>query len=130
MKWLNGSSLAAVLAAALLVAAGCGPNSGGGEKTEGGAKEGGAAADPGPKEKKIEAARAKLPAEDRALADAQDYCPVMPKQRLGSMGVPVKVVIKGEPVFLCCKGCKGTAEDDPDEVLKAARELKAEGKSK
>ena len=83
---------------------------------------------PTAKEKKVEAARAKLSPEDRALVDAQDYCAVMPKQKLGSMGVPLKLTIKGRPVFVCCKGCKGKAEDAPDETLEAVEELKAKSK--
>ena len=82
------------------------------------------------KEKKIEAARAQLSPEDRALVDAQDYCAVTPKQKLGAMGVPIKVTIKGQPVFLCCKGCKGTAEDEPEATLETAEELKARNKKK
>jgi len=77
------------------------------------------------KEKKIAEARAKLDAADRALVDAQDYCPVMPEKRLGEMGVPVKIELKGQPVFLCCKGCKRTAESDPDGTLKVVKDLKA-----
>src|SRR5438876_762678 len=57
------------------------------------------------RQKKIEAARAKLSAEDRALADEQDYCAVMTKNKLGGMGVPMKVMVKGQPVFICCEGC-------------------------
>lgn len=82
------------------------------------------------KEKKIEAARARLSPEDRSLVDAQDFCAVMPKQKLGSMGAPLKVMIKGQLVFLCCKGCKGTAEHEPDETLKTAEELKARNRKK
>ena len=80
------------------------------------------------KERKIEAARAKLDPADRALVEEQDYCPVMPKQKLGSMGVPVKVLVKGQPAFVCCKGCKATAEEEPDETLKMVADLKAKNK--
>src|SRR4051812_6570392 len=62
------------------------------------------------RQEKIEAARAKLSAEDRALVDAQDYCAVMTEQKLGGMGVPLKVMVKGQPVFVCCKGCASGAE--------------------
>ena len=34
----------------------------------------------------------------------QGYCPVL-NTRLGSMGVPVKIVLEGQPVLLCCKNC-------------------------
>ncbi|MFO0842321.1 MAG: hypothetical protein U0797_07955 [Gemmataceae bacterium] len=80
------------------------------------------------KERKVEAARAKLDPADRALVEEQEFCPVMPKQKLGGMGVPVKVIVKGQPVFLCCKGCKSTAEEEPDETLKTVADLKAKNK--
>jgi hypothetical protein len=39
--------------------------------------------------------------------------------------VPVKVTIKGQPVFLCCGGCRKDALDHPDRTLARVRELKA-----
>ena len=51
-------------------------------------------------DQKIAAALEKLPPEDRELAASQQFCPVLDKSRLGSMGVPIKVMIDGEPVFL------------------------------
>jgi hypothetical protein len=50
----------------------------------------------------------------------------MPKHRLGSMGTPVKVVISGKPVFLCCEGCREKALADPDGTLAKAEKLKAD----
>ena len=66
-------------------------------------------------------AGAQLPADDKALAEAQKVCPVT-GEPLGSMGVPVKVTLKGQAVFLCCKGCVGKAEKDPDAVLKKVKQ--------
>jgi hypothetical protein len=60
---------------------------------------------------------AQLPAADRQLALAQQICPVT-EAALGSMGVPVKITLRGQPVFLCCKGCMGKAKRSPDEMLK------------
>lgn len=61
---------------------------------------------------------AKLPsAEDRRLAESQEFCPIEPDNRLGSMGMPFKVILEGRPVFLCCKGCEGRAKDKPKETL-------------
>lgn len=106
----------------------------GAHDSRGASKQDGAAdAKPAPssaKEQKIGAARAKLDPADRALVEEQEFCPVMPKQKLGSMGVPVKVVVKGQPVFLCCKGCKSSAEEDADETLRAVEGLKAKNKTK
>jgi Cu(I)/Ag(I) efflux system membrane fusion protein len=58
-----------------------------------------------------------LPEADRKLALAQRICPVT-GAALGSMGVPVKITLRSQPVFLCCKGCMGKAKRSPDEMLK------------
>jgi hypothetical protein len=65
-----------------------------------------------------------LAPEDRALAEAQQFCAVEPENRLGMMGTPVKVLVNDEPVFLCCKACKPTALAEPEKTLAKARELK------
>lgn len=67
---------------------------------------------------KITAALAKLSPADRALAEKQKFCPVLPDSRLGSMGVPVKLTIDGKTVFICCAGCKESALKDEKETLK------------
>jgi hypothetical protein len=64
---------------------------------------------------------AQLPAADRKLAIAQRICPVT-GAALGSMGVPVKITLRGQTVFLCCKGCMGKAKRSPDEMLKILAE--------
>lgn len=79
---------------------------------------------------KIEAARAKLSAEDRELVAAQEFCVVQTKQRLGSMGTPIKLEIQGQPVFLCCKSCTRKANAEPEKTLKTLEELKAKVKAK
>jgi hypothetical protein len=53
---------------------------------------------------------------DRGLAIAQGTCPVTGK-KLGSMGTPARVVLKGRAVFLCCEGCEGAVRDAPDKYL-------------
>jgi hypothetical protein len=78
---------------------------------------------------KIQAAMAKLTPEDRALAEQQKYCASEPENRLGSMGAPVKVMVKGQPVFVCCKGCTDDVLKDPDKTLKTVEELKAKVKT-
>jgi hypothetical protein len=75
-------------------------------------------------EAKIQAALAKLSDADRNVAEAQRFCVVLPKSRLGSMGAPVKIDIKGEPVFLCCDACREEALSDPAATLKKVEELK------
>ena len=75
------------------------------------------------------AERAKLPPDERALVEAQEWCVINTDERLGSMGPPLKLVIKGQPVLVCCKGCKRKAEADPDGTLAKAAELKAKAKA-
>jgi hypothetical protein len=57
-----------------------------------------------------------LSAEDLALIAKQKVCPVTGAE-LGSMGDPVKVVVKGQTVFLCCAGCEDAIKKDPDKYL-------------
>ncbi len=80
-------------------------------------------------EAKVKANLAKLSAEDRRLAEEQKFCPVEPDNLLGSMGPPVTVEIKGQKVFLCCKGCKDDALADRDQTLAKVKELKAKASS-
>jgi hypothetical protein len=80
-------------------------------------------------EAEIKANLAKLSPEDRKLAEAQKYCAVEDDNRLGEMGVPIKLTIKDQPVFLCCKGCKKEAEKDADKTLAKVKELKAKARA-
>ena len=76
-------------------------------------------ADSAPKSSKdleITAALAKLTPEDRVLATKQKVCPVS-GELLGTMDAPVKIDVKGQPVFICCEGCKDKLLASPDEYL-------------
>lgn len=64
----------------------------------------------------IKAALAKLSDEDRAVAEKQKTCPVG-GGALGTMGTPIKKEVKGRTVFLCCSGCEGALESEPDKYL-------------
>lgn len=77
----------------------------------------------------IRAARAELSPKDQRLVAAQEFCAVMPAKRLGVMGLPLKVMVKDQPVFLCCKGCRRKALADPDKTLAMVEELKAKVKA-
>ena len=80
---------------------------------------------------KIESALATLSPEDRALVRAQKYCPSLDNV-LGAMGPPLKVMIEGQPVFLCCSGCEKNALEHPQQMLAKVAELKnatAEGRA-
>jgi hypothetical protein len=72
---------------------------------------------------KIKANLAKLSEEDRELAQAQGFCPVMVKNRLGVMGPPLKVMVNDQPVFVCCKGCERKALANPDRTLQIVAHL-------
>ncbi len=80
-------------------------------------------------DEEIREARAKLNEKDRALVDAQEWCPVMADNRLGEMGVPFMVMVKDQPVFVCCKGCQRKALADADTTLKKVDEFKAKVKA-
>ncbi len=85
---------------------------------------------PSDAEQKIAADIAKLPPADRDLALSQKYCAVLTQSRLGSMGKPVKVMLKGEPVFLCCAGCEGAAKKDPQGTLTRTKQLREANQKK
>lgn len=76
-------------------------------------------------ELKIRAALEQLDPADRKLAEEQKFCATDAKSRLGSMGKPIKVMLKDQPVFLCCGGCAKTAKKDPDKTLADVQKMKA-----
>jgi Cu(I)/Ag(I) efflux system membrane fusion protein len=67
----------------------------------------------------------KLSPEDQKLAIKQVSCPVT-GEPLGSMGTPVKVIVQGQPVFLCCAGCEMEAQENAGETLKKVEKLTGE----
>ncbi len=81
------------------------------------------------KNDELVAERAKLSPADRVLVEAQEWCVISTTERLGSMGPPLKLDIKGQPVFICCKGCQRKAEADPDRTLAKLEELKTKAKA-
>jgi hypothetical protein len=68
--------------------------------------------------------------EDRQLAEAQGYCAIHHKSKLGSEGPVLKVMCKDKPVFVCCKGCAAEAYAHPDEALAMLEKLQAKLKGK
>jgi len=54
--------------------------------------------------------------EDRLLAAKQKICPVTGGP-LDSMGGPVRLVVEGRVVFVCCKGCEGPLRKAPAKYL-------------
>jgi hypothetical protein len=53
---------------------------------------------------------------DRALAARQKVCPVT-GEPLDSMGGPVRVVVAGRTVFVCCEGCVAPLRAAPEKYL-------------
>jgi Cu(I)/Ag(I) efflux system membrane fusion protein len=72
-------------------------------------------------ETRIRANLAKLSESDRALAEKQHLCPVS-GDHLGTMGVPLKVLVKGETVLICCESCRAPLTEDPDKYLAKLKE--------
>jgi uncharacterized protein (TIGR03000 family) len=71
----------------------------------------------------------KLSPVDRTLAEEQKYCAVQNDNELGSMGVPAKIMVKGQPVFLCCSGCDRTAQSNSERTLAKVKELRTKAKA-
>lgn len=69
-----------------------------------------------------------LSAEDKALVEAQVFCPL--GGPLGSMGTPVKVMVEGKPIFLCCDGCREGVLADPEAAFAAIEKKKQEAAEK
>lgn len=65
---------------------------------------------------KMKAELAKLSPEDTASAEKQYVCPVS-GEMLGAMGAPMKVEVNGQPIWICCDGCKNKLLANPDEYL-------------
>jgi uncharacterized protein (TIGR02231 family) len=72
---------------------------------------------------KIRVQMEKLSPEDRKLAEAQVFCAIDQDSPLGTMGPILKVNVKGQPVFVCCKGCEADAKAHPDETLLQFQQL-------
>ncbi len=72
---------------------------------------------------RIAANMAKLSPDDQRLASGQVFCAIDQDSRLGSMGPIMKLTLKGQPVFLCCKGCEAEARAHPDETLLKVQNL-------
>jgi len=67
----------------------------------------------------------KLDEADQKVAMEQKFCAVQSHERLGSMGVPAKLELEGQTIFLCCEGCEKSAKADPEKTLARVAELKA-----
>jgi hypothetical protein len=72
---------------------------------------------------RINANMGKLSPQDQALARQQVFCAIDQSSRLGSMGPIHKLMLKNQPVFLCCRGCEAEARLHPDETLQKVQNL-------
>lgn len=75
---------------------------------------------------KIDEAMASLTPEDRVRAIEQQFCPVA-DQPLGSMGPPIKISTTVGDIFICCAGCEGNLQKDPEKYLVKIQEWKRTG---
>jgi len=76
-------------------------------------------------EQEIQTELAKLSPADRKLVLQQRLCVVADGSPLGSMGPPVKIMVNGEPVFLCCEGCEKSAKKDAQKTLAKLKQLRS-----
>ena len=65
---------------------------------------------------------AKMPPEEKASAEKQQVCPVT-GEMLGSMGPPKKVDVNGQPVGICCEGCREELLTNPDKYLSMLKRI-------
>lgn len=47
----------------------------------------------------------------------QKLCPVTDDE-LGSMGAPIPVTVRGQTIWVCCRGCVAKLQRDPDKYLR------------
>lgn len=78
---------------------------------------------------KVKANLAKLSEADRKIAEAQKICPVG-DEVLGEVGVPIKLKVKDQIIFICCASCEDDVKKDPDGILKKVAELKKKNAKK
>jgi hypothetical protein len=67
-----------------------------------------------------------LPDSEQSLAIEQIICPVT-EYKLGSMGVPLKVEVDNQVVFICCLACKEDVLQDPQLHLAKIAAYKRDG---
>lgn len=72
---------------------------------------------------KLSVAVAALGEGDRAGIAHQQVCPVTGAS-LGSMGDPIKVLVDGQPLYLCCQGCVAKVKNAPETYLAKVGQLR------
>lgn len=80
-------------------------------------------------EARVQSNLAKLMPDDRKVAQLQKVCVVQADCRLGSKGVPVKVMVNNRRVFVASADGIRAVKDKPDEMLARALELRKKNTS-
>lgn len=78
----------------------------------------------GDPEADLKVSLSRLGPNEQRIAEQQKYCPIMEGVRLGEMGPPCKVEVRGVSAFVCCENCVRAAQEDPDRALAQIRRLK------
>lgn len=60
----------------------------------------------------------------QTIYGGQRMCPVMDEE-LGAHGAPIPVTVRGQTIYVCCKGCIRDVQDDPDRYLAKVAEERA-----
>lgn len=63
-------------------------------------------------------------AQAQAPYGGQRTCPVMDEE-LGAHGTPIPVTVRGQTIYVCCKGCVRRVQADPDRYLAMVAEERA-----
>jgi len=63
---------------------------------------------------------------DAVAVQRQRVCPVM-KGPLNAMGGPWRVTVKGQSVYVCCKGCVPKVQADPDQYIRRVATARSAG---
>ena len=67
---------------------------------------------------------AKLTPADQLFVKQQVLCPIT-MEPLGSMGIPLKVSIGNDLVFVCCAACKKSVLKEPEKILEQVHQWRA-----
>lgn len=60
----------------------------------------------------------------QAIYDGQRMCPVMDEE-LGVHGAPIPVIVRGQTIYVCCKGCIRDVQAEPGRYLAKVAEERA-----
>jgi len=64
-----------------------------------------------------------------AMYGGQKTCPVT-GEKLGSMGAPIPVTVRGQTIYVCCRACIAKVQRDPDTYLRKVQAERASQRAK